>query len=214
MAYIRIGENDSALGFFGCGASCRCAPCRSQNAAFGEWYVQEEEPERQRTRTSPKPARTPPEPGRTNMYLYAKEGLGQIPTTLQTRKLTRSGYAFGPAPSAVEGFGQPSSPTQPAGPVFVLQCPAPPGCPPFLAGQCRAVLRQAIIEAIKLANNAANKIEVATKTEPEKRDLETKKTAKLFKFFFGHDPGSQSRMPAMRRRASASRSGSGRLRKH
>jgi hypothetical protein len=38
------------------------------------------------------------------MYLYTSEGLGQIPTTLLR---PRSGYAFGPAPSAVEGFSQP-----------------------------------------------------------------------------------------------------------
>jgi hypothetical protein len=41
------------------------------------------------------------------MYLYAKEGLGQIPTTLQPPNLTPGrGYAFGPAASAAEGFGQ------------------------------------------------------------------------------------------------------------
>jgi hypothetical protein len=32
------------------------------------------------------------------------------------------------------GIGQPSSPTQPAEPVVVPQCPDPPGCPPFAAG--------------------------------------------------------------------------------
>src|SRR5689334_16507000 len=100
------------------------------------------------------------------MYLHTREGLGQIPRTLQPRNPTRSGYAFGPTPSAMEGFGQPSSTTQPTDPVFVSQCPEPPGCPPIAAGQCRAILRQAIIEAIKLAHNAASKIEAATKLEP------------------------------------------------
>jgi hypothetical protein len=41
------------------------------------------------------------------MYLYGREGFGQIPTTLQPRNLTPgSSYAFGPAASALEGFGQ------------------------------------------------------------------------------------------------------------
>lgn len=62
------------------------------------------------------------------------------------------------------------------------RCPAPPGCPPVAAGQCVAVLRQAIIEAIRLANNAASKL------EPSQRDAETKETARLSKGFFGHDP--------------------------
>lgn len=41
------------------------------------------------------------------MYLYAREGLDQTPTTLQPRNPTPGGYGFGLAPSAVEGFGQP-----------------------------------------------------------------------------------------------------------
>jgi|SRR5678815_4221498 hypothetical protein len=122
------------------------------------------------------------------MYLHTREGLGQIPTTLQPRNLTRSGYAFGPGPSAVEGFGQPGSPTQPTSPVFDVQCPNPPGCPPVAAGQCGTVLRQAIIEAIKLAENAASKIEATIQTEPNKRDEEGKETASFYKTFFGHDP--------------------------
>lgn len=123
------------------------------------------------------------------MYLYAREGSGQIQTTSHPRKLiSGSGYAFGPALSAMEGFGQPSPSTPPAGPVFDVQCPSPPGCPPVAAGQCRPVVRQAIREAIKLANNAASKIVAAIKVEPSLRDAEAKNTARLFKFFFGHDP--------------------------
>jgi hypothetical protein len=123
---------------------------------------------------------------RTNMYLYEREGVGQLPTTSQPRNRTRRGYAFGPAPRAVEGFGQPRPPTQPPRPVFEVQCPA--GCPPVAAAQCRTVVRQAIIEAIKLANNAASKLKAATERKPDQRDAETRTTAKLFKFFFGHDP--------------------------
>jgi len=123
------------------------------------------------------------------MYLNASEGLGQIPTTLQPRNLiSGSGYAFGPAPSAMEGFGQPSPPTQQAGPVFDVQCPAPAGCHPVAAEQCRPIVRQAIREAIKLANNASLKLDAAIKVEPSLRDAEAKNTARLFQFFFGHDP--------------------------
>ena len=81
------------------------------------------------------------------MYLYTREGSGQFLTTLQPHNpKPGSGYVVaGRAPSAVEGLGQPS---QPARSVFDVQCPAPPGCPPLAAGQCRPIVRQAIREAI------------------------------------------------------------------
>jgi hypothetical protein len=41
------------------------------------------------------------------MYLYAREGLGQCPVTLQSRKLGRWGSSSGAAASAMDGFGQP-----------------------------------------------------------------------------------------------------------
>jgi hypothetical protein len=116
----------------------------------------------------------------------AEVARGAQPAMLRSRRAARSD-PFGPTPGAMEGFGQPVSPA-PSAPVFDVQCPDPPGCPPIAAGQCRAVLRQAIIEAIKLANNAANKIQAATNVEPAKRDPAAKRTAHLFKFFFGHDP--------------------------
>jgi hypothetical protein len=47
---------------------------------------------------------------------------------------------------------------------------------------------QAIIQAIKLANTAASKLEAPTKIEPGKRDNDAKETARLFRAFFGHDP--------------------------
>lgn len=119
MSYLYFRQ-EPALGDFGCGPGCRCAPCR-----------------------------------------------------------VKQGNPF---------VGEPGSLAKPAGPVFRIQCPTPPGCPPIAAGQCRNVLRQAIREAIKLANNAANKLEAASKLEPSKRDAETKETARLFKGFFGHDP--------------------------
>jgi hypothetical protein len=66
------------------------------------------------------------------------------------------------------------------------------GCPPLAAAQCIPVVRRAITEAINLANNAANKLEAPTKLEPSKRDPKKDKdaieTARLFTFFFCHDP--------------------------
>ena len=120
------------------------------------------------------------------MYLYARDGLRQIPIVPQFRDLTRDGgYAFRPDPSSIEGFGQPNPPTAP---IFDVQCPAPAGSPPLAAGQCRPAVRRAIREAIKLANGAANKLDATIKFEPSMRDAQGKNAARLFKFFFGHDP--------------------------
>jgi hypothetical protein len=49
-------------------------------------------------------------------------------------------------------------------------------------------VRDAVLEAIRLANNAANKIDAAIKVPPAARDPEAAQTAKFFTFFFGHDP--------------------------
>ena len=68
-----------------------------------------------------------------------------------------------------------------------LDCAA--GCPGGLTeAQCAPIVRQAIVEAIKLANIAAKKLDVSTKTEPAKRDADAKRTATKFRAFFGHDP--------------------------
>jgi hypothetical protein len=53
---------------------------------------------------------------------------------------------------------------------------------------CFPVLREAIIEAIKLASHAADKIEAAIKVEPGQRNDNAQKTASLFQAFFCHDP--------------------------
>lgn len=78
------------------------------------------------------------------------------------------------------GIGQPGSLGQSAAPIFNIECPTP--------GVRLPVLRQAIREAIKLANNAATKVEKATMTAPNMRDADAKETARLFTSFFGHDP--------------------------
>ncbi|MCI0537237.1 MAG: peptidoglycan-binding protein [Verrucomicrobiales bacterium] len=68
-----------------------------------------------------------------------------------------------------------------------LDCTA--GCPGGLTeAQCAPIVSRAISAAIKLANNAADKTEAATKIEPSKRDSVAKETARLFKAYFGHDP--------------------------
>ena len=71
-------------------------------------------------------------------------------------------------------LGEPA--TAPA-PVFAIDCPDPPSCPPAAASECRRILREAIREAIKLADNAAEKLEA--------RDPEV---VKFFRFFFHHPP--------------------------
>jgi outer membrane protein OmpA-like peptidoglycan-associated protein len=46
MAYVRIGENNSTLGSFGCGPGCSCAGCRQTTSSvtgLGERYVPEAE---------------------------------------------------------------------------------------------------------------------------------------------------------------------------
>jgi hypothetical protein len=73
------------------------------------------------------------------------------------------------------------------GTIHRLDCAA--GCPGGLTeAQCAPTVRRAVTQAIKLANNAANKLEAPTKIEPGKRDNDAKETARLFRAFFGHDP--------------------------
>jgi hypothetical protein len=86
---------------------------------------------------------------------------------------------------AYSSIGQASTATSTA-PVFEVECAG--GCPPIAAGDCRTIVRQAIVQAVKLANNAAARIEAATSLAPAARDEEAKETARLYKFFFGHDP--------------------------
>lgn len=71
------------------------------------------------------------------------------------------------------------------GPIFDVACAA---CG---VADCRPRLRQAVLEAIKLANNAARKLELASKLEPSKRGPDAKETARLFRAFFCHDPSLQ-----------------------
>ncbi len=62
-------------------------------------------------------------------------------------------------------------------PVFHFDFPPPAGCPALTEAEYRGILHQAVIEAIRLANNAASKLEAVS---PE--------TAGFYRFFFCHDP--------------------------
>lgn len=68
---------------------------------------------------------------------------------------------------------------QPSQPRATYRFECPTGCAPIGAAQCEATLRQAIVDAIGLANNAARKLTAATV------DSETRR---LFRFFLGHEP--------------------------
>jgi hypothetical protein len=65
-----------------------------------------------------------------------------------------------------------------------LDCPG--GCAPLPAAQCVPVIHQAISEAINMALGAANKLDASLK--PGRRTPDANNTARLFQFFFGHDP--------------------------
>ena len=73
-------------------------------------------------------------------------------------------------------------------PVMDVQCPDPPGCAPVAAAGCGAAIREAVWEAIRLANNAAAKLEALVGVPVASRDADGKRTASRFVRYFGHDP--------------------------
>jgi hypothetical protein len=113
------------------------------------------------------------------MYLH-----NQQPRLGETRKWvhrTRRDPANGPAPTGIAGFGEPGVP------VFDFPSPCAQCTLPTHA-QCRAVLRDAILEAIRLANNAADRIDDVLQVPANGRNAQATETARLFRSFFGHDP--------------------------
>lgn len=106
------------------------------------------------------------------MYLHEQPVLGENRKWVHRRE----------ALNTVSGFGEFGAP------IFDVQCPNPPGCAPVPDAGCRAAVREAVQEAIRLASNAAGKIEALLNVAPAARDNEAKQTAKFFRFFFGHDP--------------------------
>jgi hypothetical protein len=167
--HMSYSTDSGRLGEFGCGASCSCKQCRSNLA---EVYEEEEIPRTVPSKVAPKIGAW--FEGSIPAYRFNQSNLGAFRKWVHRRQITP---AIQIAPMSV--FGEPPTP------VFDVVCPA---CPPVAAGQCRAVLRQAIIEAIRLANNAAGKLDVANSVEPSERDQDAANTANLFRFLFGHDP--------------------------
>ncbi|HJU04925.1 MAG TPA: OmpA family protein [Nitrospiraceae bacterium] len=53
MGYVRVDENESPLGFFGCSQGCGCQSCSSARPTLAEWYVRDDE------ESEPEPRRTP-----------------------------------------------------------------------------------------------------------------------------------------------------------
>ena len=113
------------------------------------------------------------------MYLADDSGLGR---NLKSVDLRRPAAEAGSAPKrrgGLGGFGFP---------VMDVQCPDPPGCAPVDAAACGGEIRAAVREAIRLANNAADKLEAAIAVPPASRNADAKRTAARFIRFFGHDP--------------------------
>ncbi|MGP4056039.1 M35 family metallopeptidase [Mycobacterium sp. 4D054] len=71
-------------------------------------------------------------------------------------------------------------------PIFDFPACAP--CPLPTAEQCLTALRQAIVRAIRLANNAADKVDASISVAPAARGADAVRTARIFRSFFGHDP--------------------------
>jgi len=113
------------------------------------------------------------------MYLSEESGLGANKKWVHRR---RGIAGSGSAPSGTAGLGHVGAP------VLDVPCPDPPGCAPLAAGDCRRAVRDAVREAIRLATIAANKLDALVKMPVDMRDADGQRTAKLFTFFFGHDP--------------------------
>jgi len=59
---------------------------------------------------------------------------------------------------------------------------------PVHGGGCRTVLFDAVVEAIKLARSAADKVDAAMAVPEATRGPKAKEAARLYNFFFCHDP--------------------------
>jgi outer membrane protein OmpA-like peptidoglycan-associated protein len=101
MAYVRIGENESTLGSFGCGPGCSCAGCRQtagSETRLGERYV----PEAEETTPSPEPRPAPAPPPRSNL-----SGWGRFGEPLPQRRLSPTGLQLRmPAFATLTGFAR------------------------------------------------------------------------------------------------------------
>src|SRR5882724_5108419 len=94
----------------------------------------------------------------------------------------------------------PPVPTARRGPIFEVACTgcAVGQCVACLSGlcsacaaqggACRTLVGRAIFEAIRIARAAADKVDAAISVTPTARGPAAKETARLFRFFFCHDP--------------------------
>lgn len=80
-------------------------------------------------------------------------------------------------------IGEPATPTPSLRPSFTLECPA--GCAPATAAQCSRILYQAIREAIRLATNAASKLDAVLSNTASPADVQ--KTVHEFRVAFGRN---------------------------
>lgn len=113
------------------------------------------------------------------MYLADDSGLGRSRKWVDRR---RPAAGSGGAPKRHAGLGALGVP------VMDVQCPDPPGCAPVGAAGCGAAIRAAVREAIRLATNAADKLEAAIAVPPASRGADAQRTASRFRRYFGHDP--------------------------
>ena len=112
------------------------------------------------------------------MYLDDQLDLGDVRKLAHRRRPSR---VTGPESSTLTGLG--------AFGVPVFDFPQPCNeCTLPTAAQCRTALRQAVIRAIGLASNAADRIDAAVGVAPDARDVAARRTARFFRCFFGHDP--------------------------
>ena len=113
------------------------------------------------------------------MYLSDDSGLGEHKKWVHRR---RPVAGSGDARSRMAGLGAFGVP------VMDVQCPNPPGWSPLDPAGCAAAIRDAVRESIRLANNAAAKLEALIGIPVASRDADARRTAERFRRFFGHDP--------------------------
>ena len=110
------------------------------------------------------------------MYLSDDSGLGEHKKWVHRRRPARD------ARGRMAGLGSFGVP------VNDVLCPNPPGCSPVDPAGCAAAIRDAVPESIRLANNAAAKLEALIGVPVASRDADMRRTAARFAEFFGHDP--------------------------
>lgn len=111
------------------------------------------------------------------MYLSDQSTRADTQKLVHRRKPGRIATGLGGVSAAQDLLGAP-----------IFDFPACAPCPLPTADQCRTALRQAIVRAIGLADNAADKVDASIGVPPAARDADAARTAAVFRRFFGHDP--------------------------